>query len=94
MLASPSSINIPLLQSAVLGDLPLLKKLLSEEGVDINTTDEIQHRELLLKDLIQQYGWTALHLAVGMDHLEVAQYLLNHGADPALKSKVRIGSLE
>ena len=44
MLASPSSINIPLLQSAALGDLPLLKKLLSE-GVDINTTDEVQNNK-------------------------------------------------
>ena len=45
MLASPSSINIPLLQSAALGDLPLLKKVLSEEGVDINTTDEVQNNK-------------------------------------------------
>ena len=44
MIDSPSSIKNPLLQSAAIGDLALLKKaLLSEEGaVDINTTDEVK----------------------------------------------------
>ena len=39
---------------------------------------------------LMQYQWTALHVACGRDHVEVAATLLKHGANVDMEDKVRV----
>jgi uncharacterized protein len=62
----PEYASIMLLQGAYYGDIPLVVTLL-ERGVPLDTADKVT-------------GMTALHLAVGCNHLDVARTLVERGA--------------
>ncbi len=71
--------NLSYFEAAAVGELPRLRQLRAAQP-----------------DLLNAYshdGWTALHLAAFFGHREVADYLLNQGADPNLRSKNRMGNL-
>jgi uncharacterized protein len=53
--------------SAVLGDFEEVERLLSHDPTAVNARDE--------------YGFTPLHGVAGEEQLEMAQYLIAHGAD-------------
>lgn len=55
-----------LLESAYNGDVELVDKLL-KRGVSLDATDKVT-------------GMTALHLAVGRNHLDLARFLVEYGA--------------
>jgi len=65
-----------LLNSAFQGRLEDVKRLIEEEGVDVNARDD--------------EGFTALHAAAVLGWVDIAKYLLEKGADPNAKSKQRI----
>jgi hypothetical protein len=57
------------------GDLPLLKRILSESRSQINEKD-------------QNLGWTGLYRSVICGHYEATEYLLKQGADPNIKTRM------
>ncbi|MBN1798262.1 MAG: ankyrin repeat domain-containing protein [Spirochaetales bacterium] len=65
-----NSHHIPLLTAAYNGDLKLVKLFL-DKGTDINIQDK--------------FGSTALLLSCSKQYIEVAEYLLDRGADPSKK---------
>jgi uncharacterized protein len=67
---------ILLLESAYRGDAKLVEKLL-EYGVSLDTADKLT-------------GMTALHLAVGCNHLDVARILVERGASFVLDKQGRM----
>jgi uncharacterized protein len=56
-----------LLHCANFGEIPAVRLLLDEQNVPVDSFDE-------------ETGLTALHIAVGRDHLKLAQYLVERGA--------------
>ncbi|XP_042638172.1 ankyrin repeat and SAM domain-containing protein 6 [Orycteropus afer afer] len=76
----PSHVNMvngdgatPLMLAAVMGQLPLVQ-LLVERHADVDKQDSV-------------HGWTALMQATYHGNKEIVKYLLNQGADVALRAK-------
>jgi len=62
--------KILLMYAAKNNDKELMSKLISHDHINVNYRDE--------------FGRTALHYAMSKKHLDIAQLLLNSGADPAI----------
>ncbi|MGE3954250.1 MAG: ankyrin repeat domain-containing protein [Parachlamydiales bacterium] len=69
----------PLSKAAFAGDLESVKRLIEEEGADVN--------------LVNSGGFTALHLAAHQGHTEVLGYLLDKGADVKQKTEAGCSAL-
>lgn len=61
-------------QAASLGNLERCKKLVNEDGANINSIEDAENTD--------EYGQTALHHACQEGHVSVVQWLLQQGADP------------
>ena len=95
--------DTPVLLSAYYGAQEVTRLLL-EQGVELNLFEaaavgEVERVQQLLEadpTLINTYshdGWTPLHLAAFFGHREVAQLLLQRGADVAARSRNATGNL-
>ncbi|MCM2282711.1 MAG: ankyrin repeat domain-containing protein [Bdellovibrionaceae bacterium] len=76
---SPEDAGRALLKAAAAGELGEVERAW-EDGADL----DIRDRE----------GWQAIHLAIQNDHLRVADWLLQYGADPAGKGAKGVTPLE
>ena len=68
-----------LLESAYNGDIEVVDKLL-KLGVSLDAADKVT-------------GMTALHLAVGRDHLDLARFLVERGASFVLDKQGRMPTI-
>jgi len=62
----------PIHKAAYKGDLKQVREIIEKYPSQINIQDFS--------------GWTPLHLASGKGHIEIVEYLLNHGADTELEN--------
>jgi len=62
----------PIHNAAYEGDLKKVREIIEKDPSQINIQDGS--------------GWTPLHLASGKGHIEIVEYLLNHGADTELEN--------
>ncbi len=62
----------PIHKAAYKGDLKKVKNIIEKDPSQINIQDIS--------------GWTPLHLASGKGHIEIVEFLLNHGADIELEN--------
>ncbi|XP_052781390.1 ankyrin repeat domain-containing protein 40-like [Mya arenaria] len=60
-------------ESACIGDLDQVIKLVEHDHVNVNSQNNIN-------------GWTALHWACKRNHIDIVKYLLAHGADNAIQN--------
>jgi ankyrin repeat protein len=61
----------PILKAAYEGDLKKVKEIIENDPNEINVQDS--------------RGFTPLHLAAGKGHIEIVEFLINHGADIELE---------
>ncbi|UFS69352.1 ankyrin repeat domain-containing protein [Geomonas sp. RF6] len=77
MAAQVACAGTKLSRAAVDGDLDLVKERVEKKGENVNEIDK--------------WGWTALMWAVYYGNYPVTQYLLEHGADPNIKTEAEYG---